>query len=132
MGVYALIKNGVVENTVVWDGKNDLFNEDEIVNIDDVDAGIGWSYSDGEFSPPAEVEKTQEEYIEIAEAERAARIEAANDVMNSKQWSGKAALGRLSENELAIYNTWLDYLDALEAIDTSSAPDIEWPVTPSE
>ncbi|WP_247171040.1 tail fiber assembly protein, partial [Escherichia coli] len=25
---------------------------------------------------------------------------------------------------------WLDYLDALELVDTSGAPDIEWPTPP--
>ncbi|MQK17566.1 hypothetical protein EI013_03255 [Escherichia coli] len=29
------------------------------------------------------------------------------------------------------YNSWLDYLDALEAVDTSSAPDINWPTPPA-
>ncbi len=28
------------------------------------------------------------------------------------------------------YNSWLDYLDALEALGISTAPDIEWPVQP--
>ncbi|EOZ9309843.1 tail fiber assembly protein, partial [Citrobacter freundii] len=28
------------------------------------------------------------------------------------------------------YNLWLDYLYALEAVDTSSAQDINWPVPP--
>ncbi|EHU01384.1 hypothetical protein CKS_4137 [Pantoea stewartii subsp. stewartii DC283] len=51
--------------------------------------------------------------------------------MNSRQWPGKAALGRLKGDELAAYNTWLDYLDALYAVDTSKAPDITWPVKPT-
>ncbi|TWP46432.1 tail fiber assembly protein, partial [Escherichia coli] len=29
------------------------------------------------------------------------------------------------------YNSWLDYLDALELVDTSSSPDIEWPTPPA-
>ncbi len=44
---------------------------------------------------------------------------------------GKAAIGRLKGEELAQYNLWLDYLDALELVDTSSAPDIEWPTPPA-
>ncbi|EKQ4439699.1 tail fiber assembly protein, partial [Escherichia coli] len=51
--------------------------------------------------------------------------------MNSKQWPGKAAIGRLKGEELAQYNLWLDYLDALELVDISSAPDIEWPTPPA-
>lgn len=44
--------------------------------------------------------------------------------MNSKQWLGNAAIGRLKGDALAQYNLWLDYLDELEAVDTSTAPDI--------
>lgn len=57
-------------------------------------------------------------------------IDQANAYMNSKQWPGKSVLGRLKDDELTQYNLWLDYLDALEAVDVSSAPDINWPVTP--
>ncbi len=45
--------------------------------------------------------------------------------------AGKAAIGRLKGEELAQYNSWLDYLDALELVDTSSVPDIEWPTPPA-
>ncbi|MCS0560514.1 tail fiber assembly protein [Citrobacter freundii] len=73
---------------------------------------------------------TQEEIIAEAEQEKQRRIDTANEFMNSKQWPGKAVLGRLKSDELAQYNLWLDYLDALEAIKTSSAPDIKWPAAP--
>lgn len=75
---------------------------------------------------------TRAEIIAEAEREKQSRIDAANEFMNSKQWPGKAAIGRLMGNELAQYNLWLDYLDALEAVDTFSAPDINWPVPPEE
>ncbi|MBQ0244370.1 tail fiber assembly protein [Citrobacter freundii] len=75
---------------------------------------------------------TQAEIIAEAEREKQRRIDAANEFMNSKQWPGKAAIGRLKDDELAQYNLWLDYIDALEAIDTSSAPDINWPTPPGE
>lgn len=75
---------------------------------------------------------THEELIQVAEIERQRRINATNDFMNSRQWPGKAAIGRLKGDELAQYNLWLDYLDALEAVDTSSAPDIKWLTPPGE
>ncbi|EJA9813559.1 tail fiber assembly protein, partial [Escherichia coli] len=75
---------------------------------------------------------THEELIEITESERQLLINQANEYMNSKQWPGKAAIGRLKDDELAQYNLWLDYLDALELVDSSSAPDIEWPTPPGE
>ncbi|WP_163219987.1 tail fiber assembly protein [Citrobacter freundii] len=81
----------------------------------------------GDLPPP-----TSEELIDMAFSEKAGRIMEANAYMNSKQWPGKAAIGRLKGEGLTQYNLWLDYLDALEAVDTSSAPDIEWPTPPGE
>ncbi len=75
---------------------------------------------------------THEQQIAIAENEKASRIAEANSFMNSKQWPGKAYIGRLKGDELAQYNLWLDYLDELEAVDTSTAPDITWPEPPSK
>lgn len=75
---------------------------------------------------------SEAELIEQAEREKQHRIDTANEFMNSKQWPGKAAIGRLKGDELAQYNLWLDYLDALAEVDTSSAPDINWPESPEE
>lgn len=76
--------------------------------------------------PPA----THEEEVAAAESQKQLLIDQANAHMNSKQWPGKAAIGRLTGDELAQYNLWLDYLDALESIDSSSPPDINWPAPP--
>lgn len=73
---------------------------------------------------------TQEELISQAETERKRRVLDANEFMNSKQWPGKAAIGRLKGDELASYNLWLDYLDALLSLDVSSAPNVKWPGRP--
>ncbi|MFA1020393.1 tail fiber assembly protein [Enterobacter sp. SAT-E-asb] len=69
--------------------------------------------------------------VASAETEKQSRIDKANEYINSKQWPGKAAIGRLKVEELAQYNLWLDYLDALEDTNPSSAPDISWPIPPA-
>ncbi|WP_063928132.1 tail fiber assembly protein [Enterobacter asburiae] len=74
---------------------------------------------------------THDEFVSSAETEKQNRIDHANAYMNSKQWPGKAAIGRLKGDELDQYNLWLDYLDALEVVDTSTAPDITWPMPPA-
>ena len=43
----------------------------------------------------------------------------------------KLRAGRnLTQEEKTRLNSVLDYIDAVEAIDTSNVPDIEWPVSP--
>lgn len=73
---------------------------------------------------------THEESLVAAEAQKQQLIYQANAYMNSKQWPGKSAMGRLNDTEKAQYNLWLDYHDALEAVDTSNAPDVNWPSPP--
>lgn len=75
-------------------------------------------------------EPSHVDQVAAADAEKQSLIDQANEYINSKQWPGKAALGRLKGDELAQYNAWLDYLDELEAVDTSTAPDITWPIKP--
>lgn len=74
---------------------------------------------------------SKENLIALVELKKRKLINEANEQMNSRQWPGKAAIGRLKGEELAQYNLWLDYLDALELVDPSSAPDIEWPTPPA-
>lgn len=75
---------------------------------------------------------TAEQLMELAESELNRLISAANAYMSDRQWPGKAAIGRLKGDELAQYNLWLDYLDALYAVDTSLHQGIEWPTMPSQ
>lgn len=42
----------------------------------------------------------------------------------------KLALKRIRPDEEAMLIAWLDYLELLEAVDTSTAPDIDWPQKP--
>jgi hypothetical protein len=69
--------------------------------------------------------------IKLADDEKSRLTQGANDYINSKQWPGKLLWGGSNTDELAQYNLWLDYLDALEAVDTSKAPDITWPTPPA-
>lgn len=73
---------------------------------------------------------SKEEAIVAAETVKQGLIDQANEYINSQQWPSKLALGRLSEGDKADFNLWLDYLDAMNALDTSTAPDIQWPKLP--
>ncbi|MEI9579428.1 tail fiber assembly protein [Enterobacter asburiae] len=135
MKEFAVIKDGLVVNIILWDGKDNAFAKDidgELIAIPEgIQVGIGWSYDAEKFTSPPEPAKTKEQLIQEANLEKEGRINSANDYMNSNQWPGKAAIGRLKGDELTQYNLWLDYLDALMAVDTSSAPNIEWPTPPA-
>ncbi|WP_448886682.1 tail fiber assembly protein [Citrobacter telavivensis] len=69
--------------------------------------------------------------VVAAHVEKQFRITQANEFISNKQWPGKAVMDRLSDNEKTQYNVWLDYLEALEALDTSVAPNIMWPMIPA-
>lgn len=53
---YALIRNGIVENVILWDGVTNWEPGDGLVAIPCPDwVSIGWSRShDGAWSPPGE------------------------------------------------------------------------------
>lgn len=62
MSVYALIQNNIVVNTVLCDSDTDaaaIFTHFRVVNIDNIFAGVGWSYDGERFTPPP-VNKSQQ------------------------------------------------------------------------
>ncbi|MCU3985480.1 tail fiber assembly protein [Enterobacter mori] len=129
--IYAVVVDGVVVNMALWDGVNEWGPEEGVVLPAGEYVGIGWLYDGTEFIAPPVPEKSHQELVASAEEQKQSLINDANAYINGKQWPGKAAIGRLKTDELAQYNLWLDYLDALDAIDTSTVPDIDWPDTPA-
>lgn len=132
MSNYALIKNGVVENIVVWDGNGDLFSDYQVVELsDDTMAAPGWSYDGKSFIAPPEPEKSHEELVTEADAEKQSLLDYASSRI--VVWQTKLLMGRkLTVDETASLNSWMDYIDAVTAIDTETAPDINWPEPPAE
>ncbi|EOD0389579.1 tail fiber assembly protein [Escherichia coli] len=45
-------------------------------------------------------------------------------------WQTELQLGIISDDNKASLIAWMKYIQALNAVDTSTAPDIEWPVKP--
>ncbi|NIH18901.1 tail fiber assembly protein [Morganella morganii] len=76
------------------------------------------------INPPV----TKDQLIERAEAEKQLLI--AEVTAETAMLRAKLALGRIKDDEKVLLNAWLDYLDELEAVDVSAAPDIIWPVKP--
>ena len=67
--------------------------------------------------------------VEAAEAQRQSLIDTAMASISLIQLKLRAGR-KLTEGETNRLNAVLDYIDAVEATDTSTAPDIEWPVSP--
>lgn len=130
---YAVIENNTVVNVVLWDGESE-WSPDNGVAIPAADGvGIGWLYADGTFTAPdiPEPVKSHDELVAEAEAEKRARIDAATSRI--VVWQTKLLMERkLTDAESVSLNAWIDYIDAVTAIDTSTAPDIKWPPLPGE
>lgn len=128
---YAVIENNTVVNVVLWDGESKWSPDNGVVIPAADGVGIGWLYADGTFTAPdiPEPVKSHDELVAEAEAEKRARIDAATSRI--VVWQTKLLMGRkLTDGESASLNAWMDYIDAVTAIDTSTAPDISWPELP--
>lgn len=71
---------------------------------------------------------TPVELIEQAGQYRNSLLSTAQDTISI--WQTKLLLGRLSDSEKKSLNSWLDYIDEVEAIDTSTTTEIIWPNDP--
>lgn len=66
--------------------------------------------------------------VQEAEQKKAARLSQAQSTISL--WQTELQLGIISDDDKASLITWMKYIQALNAVDTSAAPDIEWPVKP--
>lgn len=74
---------------------------------------------------------TQEQHIAQAEAYKKSLLNDATQKIAI--WQTKLLMGRkLTDDESAILDAWMDYIDEVTATKTATAPDIEWPPTPSK
>ncbi|EGT4288665.1 tail fiber assembly protein [Cronobacter malonaticus] len=123
--IYGVIVDGVVVNSIMWDGEGQLDMEGDIVLMGS-NGGIGWTYDGKKFIPPVPPEKNHEEYVAIAENQRRGLSAAAEQSISLLQT--KLLMGRkLTQEETSKVNKALDYIDALNSLDISKAPNIEWP-----
>ncbi|EFH8542755.1 tail fiber assembly protein [Escherichia coli] len=79
------------------------------------------------------------EWVTDADAQKSGQVAAAQQKKTSllaeaqrtvSLWQTELQLGIISDDDKASLITWMKYIQALNAVDTSTAPDIEWPVKP--
>lgn len=103
----------------------------EVYALEDNDSAKEWikekvteitkEEADNITNPPP----TKEQLIAKAEYDKQAlitEVQAETQLLQTK-----LALGRITSDEKARLNAWMDYLDKLEAVDVSTSPDIIWP-----
>ena len=72
---------------------------------------------------------TDAELLEQAQQRKASLLNQAQSVISI--WQTKLLLGRISEQEKASLNAWLDYIDDLSSAEFHSVADIKWPTPPA-
>ncbi|KQN56362.1 hypothetical protein ASE99_10105 [Serratia sp. Leaf51] len=73
-------------------------------------------------------EPTKTQLIQQAENQRDALLTEANNV--TADWRTELALGIISDDDKAFLVLWMQYIKAVKAVDTSTAPAITWPKKP--
>ncbi|WP_039045600.1 tail fiber assembly protein [Plesiomonas shigelloides] len=73
---------------------------------------------------------SKDEYIKAANNEKDFRINNAR--AHISLWQTQLQLGMISDTDKAKLIEWMHYITALQAVDTSTAPDINWPQQPAE
>lgn len=106
----------------------------EVYALEDNDSAKKWiaekvteitkEEADNITNPPP----TKEQLIAKAEYDKQALI--AEVQSETQLLQTKHAMKRIKPYEEALLIAWLDYLDELEAVNVSTAPDIIWPVKP--
>lgn len=71
---------------------------------------------------------SHDEIIANADADRCYRIINARERISL--WQTQLQLGMISDADKANLIEWMHYITALQAVDTSTAPDIQWPPEP--
>lgn len=54
---YAQVVGTDVVNVILWDGETELGVDGQLINVDDVHVGVGWTYVDDTFVAPPDAEE---------------------------------------------------------------------------
>lgn len=129
MKTYARIENQRVAEIVALNMKPEKLYHPSLVWVDITalpeQPDINYRYSDGVFTAP---ETDAENAALIASSRLAAEMDEANRIIAPLQDAVDISIA--TDEEIIRLSEWKRYRVALSRIDTSKAPDIEWPVRP--
>lgn len=145
---YAVVRlsDGVVVNTILWNGVGDGIIQDGHTGIPSDTAQIGWIYKDGEFSAPPAPPPTDEELssaniaklqqkTQLASAQKSAlteRISTLNDAVEMEMATDEE-IAELPARQKQLTD-WKKYAILLGRVATQAGwpPKAEWPVEPTD
>ncbi|MCM7510547.1 tail fiber assembly protein, partial [Enterobacter hormaechei] len=81
-----------------------------------------WTYDGKKFSPPVV------DYVKLAEQEKSYRLLEAERI--TADWKVELSLGIIIDDDKKSLIAWMEYIKEVKLVDTSTAPDITWPVKP--
>lgn len=129
---YALvnIETGSVESVVIWDGESDWAPPEGFEAIQSDEAGIGWTYVDGEFVAPPAPQPPTRTPAEILAANTANRdVLLAQATLAIAPLQDAVDLDEATTDEAAMLKKWKQYRVAVNRIDlTQTSP--PWPAQP--
>ncbi|EFH6041019.1 tail fiber assembly protein [Escherichia coli] len=128
---YAVVNSdGLIINIVVWDGVTEWGPPEgtHAVRCGDNLCGIGGTYKDGVFTFPPAPEVPKEDLINQAEQQKANLIAEASQTISILQ--DAVDLDMATDEERTQLTTLKKYRVLLSRVDTSKAPDIDWPEEP--
>lgn len=129
MKTYARIENQLVAEIVSLNVKPEKLYHPSLVWVDitalSEQPDVNYRYSDGVFIAPA---TEAENAVLIASSRLAAEMDEANRTIAPLQDAVDISIA--TDEETTRLSEWKRYRVALSRIDTSKAPDIEWPVMP--
>lgn len=97
---------------------------DNVTTIEPLTPYDRWNGS--EWVTDADAQKSGQ--VAAAEQKKASLLAEAQSTISL--WQTELQLGIISDDDKVSLIAWMKYIQALNAVDTSTAPDIEWPVKP--
>ncbi|WP_263054223.1 tail fiber assembly protein [[Curtobacterium] plantarum] len=129
MKTYARIENQRVVEIVSLNVKPEELYHPSLVWVDITELpeqpDVNYSYSDGVFTAPVTETKN---IVLIASSRLSAEMDKANRTIAPLQDAVDISIA--TDEEITHLSEWKRYRVALNRIDTSKAPDIEWPIQP--
>lgn len=135
MKTWALVRDGVVENTFLWDGEGEYQHDAGtiVVEYDENNiAGPGYLYDGANFSRPPLTEQQQEDLtqakIQANVTMKQMLMDDASKIISVLQDS--VDLEMATGEEAAALPLWKKYRVLLSRINANTADEIEWPAKP--